>query len=38
MGKEKRFRLARSLLWVIPLLALAVLTPLIFEAGAVEAG
>ena len=38
MGKEKRFRLAKSVLWVIPLLALAVLAPLAFEVEAVGAG
>ena len=38
MGKDKRFRLAKSVLWVIPLLALAVLAPLAFEVGAVGAG
>ena len=38
MCKEKRIRLAKSMLWVIPLFTLAILTPLLFEVAAVEAG
>ena len=38
MYKEKRIRLAKSMLWAIPLFVLAILMPLIFEVEAVEAG
>jgi hypothetical protein len=38
MCKEKRIRLAKSMLWAIPFFALAILTPLLFEVEAVEAG